>query len=424
MAVPTVQILSKDDFTQQHIVPLPNALPLPPLTPSSVRVKTSIFALTANNTTYAKIGYMLGWWDVHPLPASTPPEFQDADKFGRISAWGFGVVEESTYDNLPVNSYVWGYLPIGTLPVDLTLSPDPEVPNRVLECSPARAKQFPVYNMYTTYLPEQAASISQERMGWDSLLKVLFKTSFGLNRFVLAWDESNLVQPFPAGPNPLWTMEQANVTDSVVIQLAGSGKTALALAHQLKFARPPASRPRKVIAVTSSAKSKAFVEATGYYDSVWLYDDIESTGAIDNAEISTVLDNRTKVVLCDFGSRGSALVTWLTTLKSLAESVVLLGVGSEPKAATHQELEQKQAGAFAAGMVMTNASDVFSGAQKILGGEKFAQDFSESWDEFVKAGAIPGMQLEFGYGMEAVGKAWDKLCVDGVGPETGLVFKV
>lgn len=94
-------------------------------------------------------------------------------------------------------------------------------------------------------------------------------------------------------------MEEANITDAVVIILAASGKIAVVFAHQLKFTQPAGSQPRKIIAVTSQT-SRAFVEATGFHDLVCPYDDIETEAAPD--VLASTLDTSTKVVVCNFGA--------------------------------------------------------------------------------------------------------------------------
>ncbi|KKZ59013.1 hypothetical protein EMCG_00878 [[Emmonsia] crescens] len=425
MSPPTIQVLCKQDFTQQHIVPLPDAEPLPPLSPSSVRVKTYIFSLTANNISYAKAGHLFGWWDVHPLPPSTPEQFQDAGKYGRISAWGFGAVEESNRDDLPIGSLVYGYLPIGTLPVDLALSPSTTVAGQFHEISPSRAKQFPVYNEYLTFSPTQASLLSDERLGWDALLRIPCAVSHRLNRYVFAWDEAHLAPPstLKLGPSPLppWTMEQADMADAVVVILAASGKNAVTFARQLKFARPAGSQPRKIIAVTSQ-KSKAFVETTGFYDPVCLYDDVESEATLD--AVTSTLDKGTKVIVCDFGARGSVFRAWVTALKPSVRTILPIGIGSEPKVTTSEQFREDMAGNMALGRVQVNASDVFAEAAKKVGKKEFEEEFLKSWGEFLDAGAVPGLKVEVGQGMDAVAKGWDRLCSGDVGSEAGLVFKI
>lgn len=94
------------------------------------------------------IGHLLGWWDVHPLPSCIPVEFSDAKKYGRISAWGYGSVVESTVPGIELGSLAYGYLPIGTLPVDMEVQLDSDVPGHFVEISKHREKLMPIYNRY------------------------------------------------------------------------------------------------------------------------------------------------------------------------------------------------------------------------------------------------------------------------------------
>ncbi|KAJ2967168.1 hypothetical protein NUW58_g10507 [Xylaria curta] len=92
--IPSIQVLDKKDYFKQALVSLPNALPYPALAPSSLRLRTTVLSLTVNNFTYAALGTLLHWWDVHPLPASTPAPYNDSTQYGRISAWGYAEVLE------------------------------------------------------------------------------------------------------------------------------------------------------------------------------------------------------------------------------------------------------------------------------------------------------------------------------------------
>ncbi|PGH19677.1 hypothetical protein AJ80_03832 [Polytolypa hystricis UAMH7299] len=337
------------------------------------------------NHGYLPNGYLLGWWDVHPLPGSTPAPYNNAHLDGRISAWGYGIVEESTYDSLPVGSLVLVSL--------------------------HRAKLMPVYNEYLTFTPEQAGQLSQERKGWGSLMLVMFLTEYLLNRFVFASDEKSLVPP--ASDTQSYTAEDANIQDAVVIITAASGKNALLFAHQLNNARSDGSKRRKIIAVTSPS-SKSFVEgkSESAYTGLTLYDDVSGTNL--SSAIVNVVDSETKVVLCDFGA----------PLKPRAKSLIALGVGSEPKVSTQEELMQGFVEGMALGRVQANASDMLHDAIKVVGGEAFWKEFLERFDAFIDGGGIPGLKLVVGKGMGAVGKGWERLCSDGISAQEGLVFDI
>jgi hypothetical protein len=306
------------------------------------------------------------------------------------------------------------------LPIDLAIDTSPATatttaPGHILEVSPHRTHLLPFYNRYLVTQPSDVVKRVRDPLGWDSLMQVLFETSYMLNRFSFAWEAGNLLPP-AALVGDAWTSEQADITDAVVLVFAASGKTALAFAHQLKHARPADSRPRKVVAVTS-AGSKVLVEGTGFYDQVLLYD-------APADEVAKVADSNTKLVLCDFGSRGDAFNTWTATLQPLAKSQLLLTIGSEPKVVPHDALIKGLREAAAMGKVQVNASDVRSGAMKLLGEARYFGEFLPTWRAFVDGGAIPGLSLEWGKGMEDVGKAWEKICDGKLESQEGLLFEL
>ncbi|KAG5291781.1 DUF2855 domain-containing protein [Histoplasma ohiense] len=213
-------------------------------------------------------------------------------------------------------------------------------------------------------------------------------------------------------------MEEANITDAVVIILAASGKNAAMFAHQLKFTRPAGSQ---IVAVTSQT-SRAFVETTGFHDLVCSYDDIKTEAAPD--AIASTLDTGTKVVVCNFGAQGSSFRTLVMALKPLARTIPPIGIGSEPKLATPEQMRQNMAENIALGMVQVNASDIFGEAVKKVGRKEFEKEFSKIWGGFLDAGRIPGLAMKMQQGMGPWAEGWDALCSGCPGPDTGLVFKL
>jgi hypothetical protein len=301
-STPIIQVLSRQNYEEQHIVSLPNALPLPSLKPSSLRVQSSLLSLTTNNLTYARIGHLLGWWDFHPLPSSIPAEFSDPKAYGRISAWGYGTVVESTATGIEVGTQIYGYLPIGTLPVDMKVDFDPAIPGRVQEISEHRSKLLPIYNRYFFH-PKAATAQDKDGQAYDSLVRVLFETGFMINRFVFAWEPSEVVHPGAAGGT--WTYENARIDGATILLFSASGKTSLSLAHQLKYGRPVSQKPAKVVAVGSKF-SKSFTEGTGLYDQVLDY-------AADEHDLEKELglNSGSRIVVCEFGSRDAAAARYV-----------------------------------------------------------------------------------------------------------------
>ena len=425
-SVPVIQVLSKQSYEDQHIVPIPSALPLAPLAPSSLRIGSTIISLTTNNFSYARIGHLLGWWDVHPLPPSIPAEYADPTAYGRISAWGYGTVLESTLSGpsaskIPVGTQMYGYLPIGTLPVDMQVEINASVPGQFFEISKGRAHLMPVYNRYMFYPPAKTVE-EKESQGVDALYQVLFETGYMMNRFVFAWDPKDLVQPSqemgPASEGlPKWTGEDAKIdAETVVLLFAASGKTALAFAHQLKNARPEGSKPALVVAIGSDA-SKAFTEGTGLYDKILTYN-ADSGGLA--AELG--LKTNSKIIVCDFGSRDGAAGRWAQKLKQSHPNTMWIGVGGEVVADSPETTMQKFMASIGGSRIQVNASGMRTQGMEVLGEKEYFEKFLKEWKDFKKAGGFKGLHLVWGEGMESVGKGWEKLYKGEVGPDEGLVF--
>lgn len=403
------------------MVSLPDAS-LPALPISSLRIQTTILSLTTNNFSYARIGHLLGWWDVHPLPPFIPAEFSDSKKFGRISCWGYGIVTDSTVPEIEVGTQVWGYLPIGTLPVDMSVQLNPKIPAQFREISKHRSHVLPVYNRYLFYpaaTAEESVDLKQSQ-GYDSLMQVLFETGYMMNRFVFTWDLAEAVYPFGDSKDG-WTFDKGSVDgNTIFILFAGSGKTALSLAHTLKHGRPKGKAPCAVYAVGSAA-SKAFTEGTGLYDKVLLYDAHES-----NLSTELSLGTATKIMVCDFGARGGAADNWAQKLRQ-SHNVVQVGVGSEPMAETPEEATAKflSGRKSSAGLKWNiNASVLRTQAMEILGEKAYFEGFMREWNHFKEQGGIKGLHLVWGEGMDDIAKGWERLCKGEVGPDEGLVFKL
>jgi len=415
--VPTIHVLEKADYTRQHIIPLPDALPLPPLGPSSVRMKTSLISLTTNNLTYARAGHLLGWWDVHPLPPSIPDAFKDASKYGRISGWGYGEIIESNVPEIPTGKQLFGYLPIGTLPVDLEVK-FPGTKNQVLVTNSDRQHILPFYNRYLLAPSKAENPAPAAHLGYDSLMQVLFETSYNLNRHAFAWDDVKRVHPMGdatswiASDATSWTASDASLTGATVIIFAASGKTAVSFAHQLRHNRPAESQPAAIIGV-SSAASKAFTERTGFYDRVLLYSDPDGAKA--------TAASGAKIVLVDFGARDNAPAIWHAALAPTAAEIAFVGVGGEVRPMSHDEIMAGFAEGAGLGRVQANGSGLRDKALEV-GEEAYFEEFLKAWAGFKDGGGIPGVTLKWAEGMGELAKAWDELADGKIGPETGLLF--
>lgn len=422
-STPVIQVLAKNNYADQHLISLPSGYPLPPLGPSSLRIKSSILSLTTNNLTYAMIGHLLGWWDVHPLPPSIPAEFSDPQKYGRISAWGYGVVVESNVSDIKTGSLTYGYLPIGTLPMDMAVQMDSNVPGQFVEVSKHRENLMPIYNRYRLAASIATPLTVQDKQGlaYDSLFRVLFETGYMMNRFVFAWEPAEHIHPFTADDG--WAFEDGQLTNNTIVLIfSPSGKTALSFANQLKTGRPAKARPGAVVGIGSDA-SRAFTQGTDLYDHVLSYTQ-------DPRDLSNVLDLKedTKIVLCDFGARGGAADRWAEALRKSHENVIVMGIGGELAPVSNEEatknfLERGQKGAGLKNFRI-NASGLRSQAFEAVGQRKYDEDCEAEWRRWKEAGLVKGLEVVWGAGMDDFGKAWSRLCNSGVSPAEGLVFSL
>ncbi|CZR59677.1 uncharacterized protein PAC_09571 [Phialocephala subalpina] len=431
--VPVIQVLSRRNYEDQHMVSLPDALPLPALPPSSLRIKTSIISLTTNNLTYAKFGHLLGWWDIHLLPQSITVEYSDPQKFGRISGWGYGTVTDSTVPGVEVDTQLWGYLPIGTLPVDVEVQVDPKVSNQIVATSKHRQHVLPIYNRYLAYPPAKSAeeaSKLQQSQAYDSLMQVLFETSYLTNRFVFPSNPAELVHP-TGSPDDGWNLEKGDIgPKTTVVLFSPSGKTALSFAHQLKHARPASKQPHSIIGVGSSS-SKPFSENTGLFDKVLAY---EADSGDLTMELNLLPDS--KLVILDFGARGNAPARWVAKLRPTYKEIVQIDLAGEvgpepPEKVTEKFMAKRRGGdpsenaaSFSTGSLVLNASGLRSQAMAILGEKRYFEEFLREWNGFKAQGGVKGLEFVWGSGMEDLKGGWEALCRGEVGPNMGLLYKL
>ncbi|KAI0914169.1 hypothetical protein F4823DRAFT_638267 [Ustulina deusta] len=389
--IPTVQILDKKNYFTQALVSLPRALPYAPLAPSSVRLRTAVLSLTVNNFTYAALGDLLHWWDVHRLPASAPPPYDDAARYGRISAWGYAQVVASTAPAVvPAGVYVWGYVPLGTLAEDLGVT--------------ARS----------------SAEIAARAPGaaHDAVLRVMHATAFLMASFVFSPDPARVVAPGTAGSDA-WGAGDADLADATVLVFAPGSKAAALFAALLR-ARTPADRPRRVVGVSSEA-SRAFVAGTGLYDAVVLTS-ADPGGVVVVGGADGVAEKR--VVVFDFGGRAGVGPRWAAALVARYPDLLFVGVGSallDPGAVDAVLAGAARTPPYRAARV--NAGDMRRRAMERVGEETYWAEEARSWEVFRRDG-IKGLGMTWGEGMGDVIKGWDRLARGEVLPSEGLVFKL
>jgi hypothetical protein len=384
-----------------------------------------VLSLTVNNFTYAALGTLLNWWDVHPLPAGVPAPYNDASRYGRISAWGYAEVLASTVPEVPAGSHVWGYVPLGTLAQDLEVRPheNNRIADQVFITSAYRQHVMPIYNRYFVYLPASGRGAEIERrtpgVAYDALLRIMHATAFLMESFAFSADPQRVVAPGP-GPddnvaNP-WTVRDADLAGATVLVFAPGSKVGAAFVSLLR-GRKEGRRPRKIVGV-SSESSKSFVDGTGIYDAVAL----TSADPLSVArELGHEGGSGRRLVVFDFGARAGAAGRWAAALASENPDLLFVGIGYEivdPAKAREPPPAQPP---FRA--VRVNADDMRRRAMKKIGEEKYWLDEGESWAQLRKDG-IRGFGVTWGEGMQDVVKGWDRLARGDVLPSEGLVYKL
>ncbi|KAI0552221.1 hypothetical protein F4679DRAFT_103156 [Xylaria curta] len=431
--IPTIQILDKKNYFQQVLVPLPDALPYPALGPSSLRLRTSVLSLTVNNFTYAALGSLRNWWDVHPLPEGTPAPYNDSAKYGRISAWGYAEVLESTVPSIPRGSHLWGYVPLGTLAQHLSVRLHDAIPDQVFVTDGHRQHVMPIYNRYFVYVPssDRGAAIARKApaVAHDAILRIMHATAFLMADFAFSSSASRVVAPGP-GPDDdddAWTAKDADLRGATVLVFAPGSKAAVIFASLLAQRTEAEGRPRRIVGVSSEA-SRAFVQHTGVYDAVLLTSAVDPVAAV--AEVDYSGSSGRRVVVFDFGGRAGVGPRWAAKLaeekkkKHPADELLFVGVGSEvlnPSVVSQVAASLRQTPPYPA--TRASVDDMRRRVMKNLGEEWYWAEEGRSWEQFRDRG-IKGLGVSWGEGMQDVIKGWDRLARGEVLPSEGLVYKL
>ncbi|KAI0126063.1 hypothetical protein BJ170DRAFT_685306 [Xylariales sp. AK1849] len=413
--VPVIQILDKQRYFTQHLVSLPDEVPYSPLTaPSTLRLRTKVMCLTINNLTYARFGFLLHWWDVHPLPPTTPAPYNDAKKYGRMNCWGYAEVLDSTLPSVPKGSYLWGYLPLGTLAQDVEVR-EGSVPGQVFVTSGYRQQIMPIYNRYIVHPASLKAEIEKRADGpaYDAMIRIMFETAYLTNRFVFAAEPKETVHPSRDLSLP-WGPEQADLSGATVIVLAPGSKTGLAFAHELRHGRSGANVKRIIGA--ASEFSRNFVKETGVYDEV-----VSTSDSPTDILSGFKIDSTEKVMMIDFGGRAGVGAKWASAISGAHSNFQTIGVGNEIEEATQDEVLKSFAAKAGSKAVSVNADDMRNRAIEKVGEKRYFDDLEAEWDAYKKAG-IKGFKVTWGDSMEDVKQGWDKLCKGEATPDVGLVY--
>jgi hypothetical protein len=231
--------ISRTDYTKTRFLETPTSA----LGDGEVRFAVERFALTANTTTYALVGDMLGYWDFFPTD----------EGWGRVPAIGWGRIVESAHPDVSTGGLYFGWFPMSRT-IDMTVS---GLPDGVRDDGKHRAAHAPVYRTYTATEFDPFHEPGEDAENRHALLRGLFITGF-------------LADDFFA--------DSGYYGASRVIVMSASSKTAIS------FAQRAALRDVEVVGLTST-RNAGFVRSLGCYACVLEYDAIASLPA----DIDTVL---------------------------------------------------------------------------------------------------------------------------------------
>jgi hypothetical protein len=316
------------------------------------------FSLTANNVTYAVFGDIMAYWNFFPA--------QEAG-FGRVPVWGFADVVESKAAGVSVGSRVYGYFPMSQ---HLIVAPSNASVHGFIDGTPHRKPMAAAYNRYET-----VSTTDADTEGRVALLKPLFITGFLLDDWISGekfWGASN------------------------VIASSASSKTALAMAACLK------RRGGCHVIGLTSARSKAFVEASGYYDRVLTYDEVNNLAG-------------TPSVFVDFaGDAGITRSVHEVLGDDLKASVIVGGSHWDADRASRAPLPGPKPEMFFAPTHIGRLGAAWGGAE-------FARAVNAALDRFVHD-SRGWLNVNENAGLHAAQAAWARLLANDVSANEGIVI--
>ncbi|KAI4233073.1 MAG: hypothetical protein L6R40_007196 [Gallowayella cf. fulva] len=433
---PTALILSKSNFTHQDLFTLPPQ-PSSPLSPSSIRTRTVLIALTANNLGYAALGTQLHWYAAFPVPSSAPAPFNDTEAYGIVPAWGYAVVLESTVKGIEEGKMMWGCWPLSTFPVVLSLERAVQG-GHWMERSPHREELMSLYNRYILsctslplldYINTHPPSSKLQLLAKTAMVKPLWEAAYLLNRFVFATPSSSPetetrdtlspIHPSNSGP---WTSSDADLRSTIMIIVAANSITGRAFVTELIHSRSPETGPMGILRIASKTPDADHNTPAAKREEA---DDAKQP-AIRSATYESMLDKAnldwlysfpaaTRILIIDFGGRDNAADTLSSSLQSHSSPSIssslptlIIGVG-----AVHQSHGSEQ---WKEGRVASNASSAREKAMEMVGEDQYWRGLEEAWGEVLEKEELGDMQVRRGMrGEGAVEGGWKRLCKGGKG---------
>jgi hypothetical protein len=360
--------IDRDDVRAAALEPLPAA----DLAAGQIEVAIDLYAMTANNVTYAVFGKPSGlfgndqgYWDF----------FAERDTPGRLPVWGFATVTQSRCEGIAVGDSFYGYYPMASHAV---LTPARVGANGFLDVTPRRTTLPVIYNQY-----QRLSALGDYRAAHHDLWPI-FRPLF-LTGWLIA-DQFEDDHDYGA--------EQ-------LLIISASSKTAIGLGHAMN--ERVGKRPR-TIGLTSPS-SVAALTATGVYDAVVGYDALDTLDASVPAALVDMAGNA-EVTGAIHRMFGDALRSSIIVGKSHWDSAVdAAGDAGNLPGPTRQ-------GFFAPGRSDKRLTD--------WGGAEFARRMGAAWLGFMDR-APTLARVDRREGGEAALGAYDEMLSGRADPKAGIV---
>ncbi|KAG9192266.1 hypothetical protein G6011_11000 [Alternaria panax] len=191
----TTHVLCLANYTSHHLVPL-NQKPPIPLSPSSLRLRTVILSPTTNNLSYARLGHLMGWYSTYPLPSTAPAPYNESSTYGRVAAWGYAEILESTVEGIEKEMTVYGHLPSSTEWENVTVERardargESVIKDQLVVTGAHKQHLWKIYNRYRVCGPlSQVGGQDDQRaaLGWVALMMGPFTVGHNLCHQVFPW---------------------------------------------------------------------------------------------------------------------------------------------------------------------------------------------------------------------------------------------
>ena len=301
-----------------------------------VLLETDSFGFSANNITYAALGFKMGYWGF--FPAKSDNDVDEAHGFGIVPVWGFATVKASCHSDIKVGEKVFGYLPMAS---HWVIKAGKVAPHGFSDIHEKRKSISPVYDQYIRCAADP--SYNKDREAWQLNFRPLYMTSFVLDDYVA---------------------EKAK--GEILLLSSASSKTALGTAQPLKDQKASRNASYKVVGLTSTSNVD-MVKTSGCYDEVYSYDDLNAL---------TSDSSNSRYWLLDFAANGTLINNLSELLGDNLSEVTLIG-------ATDWKAEEKP------NPKLLNAEIFFAPARVKLrqgewGHEVFLAKYASAWKHFAE----------------------------------------